>query len=208
MSKAIDQSLFALYCTKLFLFSDRSPESNQARLTHALQPSQPFRPLTTRMVITIKPRFTDTRLIRTPRCLVPRRLSFDENVRAKEGRKKTTGFAYRLYSSHGFLRFITSHSRFALASAKRKTKRLRRRLDTLLLRAVYFVPGKRKPLHFLLMQPALKYEHPLIRTTDTYFLPNQQIFIESRPPYKIICRRPFQTYFYIKRFIQRTVLIK
>ena len=32
------------------------------------------------------------------------------------------------YPSHGPLRFITSHSRFALASAMRKTKRLRRRL--------------------------------------------------------------------------------
>ena len=149
MSKAIDQSLFAFYCTKTFLFSDRSPESNQARLTHELQLSQHFRPLTTRTVITVEPRFTVTRLIRTPRCLVPRRLSFDENVRAKEGRKETTGFACRLYPSHGPLRFITSHSRFALASAKRKTKRLRRRLDTSLLRAVSFVLGKRKPLHLV-----------------------------------------------------------
>ena len=173
-------------------------------MTHALQPSQPFNPLTMRMVITVKPRFTDTRLIWTPRCLLPRPVSFDETVRAKEGGKETMGFACRLYPSHGPLRFITSHSRFALASAKRKTKRLRRRLDTSLLRAVYFVPWKRKPLHFLLIQPALKYG----RTTDTYFLPNQQIFVESRSPYKMICRRPFQTYFYIKRFIQRTVLIK
>ena len=38
-------------------------------------------------------------------------------------------FAYRLYPSHGPLRFITSHSRFALASTMRKTKRLRRRLS-------------------------------------------------------------------------------
>ena len=54
-------------------------------------------------------------------CLVPRRLSFDENVRAKEGGKETTGetrFACRLYTSHGPLGFITSHSfraRFCLA---------------------------------------------------------------------------------------------
>ena len=34
-------------------------------------------------------------------------------------------FACRLYPSHGPLRFITGHSRFALASAMRKTKRLR-----------------------------------------------------------------------------------
>ena len=61
-------------------------------------------------------------------CLVPRRLSLDENVRAKEGGKETTGFACRLYPSHGPLRFITSHSRFALASTMRKTKRLRRTL--------------------------------------------------------------------------------
>ena len=173
-------------------------------MTHALQPSRPFHPLTTGMVITVKPRFTDTRLIRTPRCLVPRCLSFHENVRAKEGGKETTGFACRLYPSHGPLQFITSHSRFALASANRKTKRLRRRLDTSLLRAVSFVLWRRKPLRFLLFQPALKYR----RTTDTYFLRNPQIFLESRPSYKMICRRPFQTYFYIKRFIQRTVLIK
>ena len=57
---------------------------------------------------------------RNQSCLVPRRHSFDENVRANEGRKETTGetcFACRLYPSHGPLRFITSHSRFVLASA-------------------------------------------------------------------------------------------
>ena len=32
--------------------------------------------------------------------------------------------------------------------------------DTSLLRTVCFVPGERKPLHFLLIQPAL-YGHPL-----------------------------------------------
>ena len=54
-------------------------------------------------------------------CLVPRRLSFDENVRAKEGGKETT--ARCLYPSHGPLRFITSHSaRFGLASAMRKNE--------------------------------------------------------------------------------------
>ena len=31
-----------------------------------------------------------------PPCLVPRRLSFDENVRAKEGGKETTGKTLRL----------------------------------------------------------------------------------------------------------------
>ena len=151
VKQSINRSRFAFYCTKPFLFSDRSPESNQARLTHALQLSHHLSPLTTRMVITVEPS-----LIRTAGCLVPRLLSFDENVRAKEGGKETTGFACRLYPSHGPLRFITSHSRFALASAKRKTKRLRRRLDTSLLRAVYLVPGKRKPLHFLLIQPVFK----------------------------------------------------
>ena len=55
---------------------------------------------------------------RSRACLVPRRLSLDENVRAKEGGKETTG-EWRLYPSHGHLRFITSHSRFALASSKR-----------------------------------------------------------------------------------------
>ena len=57
-------------------------------------------------------------------CLVPRRLSFDENVRAKEGGKEI----FRLYPSHGPLQFMTSHSRFALASAMRKAKCLRRKL--------------------------------------------------------------------------------
>ena len=47
-------------------------------------------------------------------CLAPRRLSLDENMRAKEGGKETTGEtvrrACRLYPSHGPLRFITSRS--------------------------------------------------------------------------------------------------
>ena len=55
-------------------------------------------------------------------CLVPRRLSFDENVRAKEGGKETTDetrFACRLYPSHGPVWFITSHSfRARLCHAK------------------------------------------------------------------------------------------
>ena len=57
-------------------------------------------------------------------CLVPRRLdlSLDENMRAKEGGKETTG------ETSLRLPFITSHSRFALASTMRKTKRLRWRL--------------------------------------------------------------------------------
>ena len=55
--------------------------------------------------------------------------------RRKYIREATTGNASALRRlsqiepiSHGPLRFITSHSRFALASAMRKTKRLRRRL--------------------------------------------------------------------------------
>ena len=55
-------------------------------------------------------------------CLEPRRFSFDENVRAKEDGKETTGetrFARRLYPSHGPVRFITSHSfRARLCHAK------------------------------------------------------------------------------------------
>ena len=149
-------------------------------MTHARQQSKHFLPLTTRMVITVKPRFTDTRLIRTRRCLVPRRLSFDENVRAKEGGKETTDFACRLYPSHGPLQFITSHSRFALASAKRKTKRLRRRLDTSLLRAVYLVPGKRKPLHFLLIQPAFKIR-TLVNTDNGHLFLAQSTDFSRKP---------------------------
>ena len=54
------------------------------------------------------------RLSKKVNCLVPRRLSFDENVRAKEGGKET--MACRRYPSHGPLRFImiTSHSFRAL----------------------------------------------------------------------------------------------
>ena len=47
--------------------------------------------------------------------------------RAKEGGKEKTGFASLLYPSHGSLLFVTSHSRFSLASM-RKTNSLRRRL--------------------------------------------------------------------------------
>ena len=52
--------------------------------------------------------------------------SLDENfARAKEGGKEKTGEASSLSPSHGPLRFVTSLSRFALASAKNgKTKRL------------------------------------------------------------------------------------
>ena len=58
-------------------------------------------------------------------------------MRAKEGGKETTGetsFTCRLYPSHGPLRSITSHSRLALASTIRKTKRLRRRLTLIATR--------------------------------------------------------------------------
>ena len=40
-------------------------------------------------------------------------LFLDENVRAREGGKETTGFACRLCPSHGPLRFITSRSPLA-----------------------------------------------------------------------------------------------
>ena len=51
-------------------------------------------------------------------------------AQGKAGRRKRARrrFARRLYPSHGPLRFITSHSRFALASAMRKEKGLRTRL--------------------------------------------------------------------------------
>ena len=55
---------------------------------------------------------------------------FKTCAQRKAGRRQRARrrFACCLYPSHGPLRFITSHSRFALASAMRKTKRLRRRL--------------------------------------------------------------------------------
>ena len=57
-------------------------------------------------------------------------LSMKMCARRKAGRRQRARrrFAGRLYPSHGPLRFITSHSCFALASTTRKTKRLRRRL--------------------------------------------------------------------------------
>ena len=55
-------------------------------------------------------------------CLVPRRLSFDENVRAKEGGKETTGDCTLPMVPCG----SSLVTRFALAS--RKTRHLRRRL--------------------------------------------------------------------------------
>ena len=84
-------------------------------------------------------------------CLVPRRLSFDENVRAKEGRKETTGVC-RLYPSHSPLWFITTLSRFALASVKRKPKRLRRRLVSRIKHiSFFFLPQSQ--YHFLSRTP-------------------------------------------------------
>ena len=57
-------------------------------------------------------------------------LSMKMCAQRKAGRRQRARrrFECRLYFSHGPLRFITSHSRFALASTMRKTKRLRRRL--------------------------------------------------------------------------------
>ena len=68
------------------------------------------------------------RFCSTYNCLVPgRRLSLSMKMcaRRKAGRRQR---ARCLYPSHGPLRFITSHSRFTLASTMRKTKRLRKRL--------------------------------------------------------------------------------
>ena len=53
-------------------------------------------------------------------------LSLDENLRAKEGGKEKTGFAPFLSPSYGHLRFVTSHSSFALADV-RKTKGMRKK---------------------------------------------------------------------------------
>ena len=53
-------------------------------------------------------------------------LSLDEKLRAKEGGKEKTGFASFLSPPHGPLRFVTSHSRFALADV-RKTKGMRKK---------------------------------------------------------------------------------
>ena len=66
-------------------------------------------------------------------CLVPRRLSLWIKIctQRKMGRRKRAKwrFASLLLPSHGRLRFVTSHSRFALDSM-RNTKRLRRRQVT------------------------------------------------------------------------------
>ena len=64
-------------------------------------------------------------------CLVPRRLPFDENMRAMEGGKETTGETSASPAVCTLPMVPCGSSpvtRFALASAMRKTKRLRRRL--------------------------------------------------------------------------------
>ena len=60
-------------------------------------------------------------------------LSMKMCAQRTEGRRQRARrrFAYRLYPPHGPLWFITSHSRFALASTMRNTKRLRRRLNAM-----------------------------------------------------------------------------
>ena len=65
-----------------------------------------------------------SRLKKTKNWTVPKKRLFCEENDTRSGRR----FACSLYPSHGPLRFITTHSRFALASTMRKTKRLRRRL--------------------------------------------------------------------------------
>ena len=60
-------------------------------------------------------------------CLVPRRLSLDENVRAKEGGKETTGETSFRLPSVPFPWSLAIHNQ-SLAITLRQTKRLRRRL--------------------------------------------------------------------------------
>ena len=67
-------------------------------------------------------------------CLVPRRLSLDENVRAKESGKETTGETTRRLLSVPFPWSLAVHHQ-SLASTLRKTKRLRRRLTLKVIRA-------------------------------------------------------------------------
>ena len=56
-------------------------------------------------------------------------VSLAENLRAKEGGKEKTGEASlpsHLSPSHGPLLFVTSHSRFALASVQKRKRPIRR----------------------------------------------------------------------------------
>ena len=62
---------------------------------------------------------------KTKNWAVPRKRLFRQESDIRSDRR----FVCRLHPAHGPLRFITSHSRFALASTMRKTKRLRRRLS-------------------------------------------------------------------------------
>ena len=72
---------------------------------------------------------TDWNDIQSNPCHVPRRLSLDENVRAKEGGKETTGeTSLRLRCVPFPWSLAVHHQSLALASTMRKTKRLRRRM--------------------------------------------------------------------------------
>ena len=65
-------------------------------------------------------------------CLVPKRLSLDENVRAKEGGKETTGETALRLPSVPFPWSLAVHPQSlasTLHSTLRKTKCLRRRLE-------------------------------------------------------------------------------
>ena len=68
-----------------------------------------------------------TTVVKGRDCLVPRRLSLDKNVRAKEGRKETTG-ARSLHLPFAPLPWSLAVHYQWLAITLRKTKRLRRRL--------------------------------------------------------------------------------
>ena len=68
-------------------------------------------------------RHHQTPLTKCGYCLVPEDVSLSMKMCAQRNAGRS-----RLYPSHGLLRCITSHSRFAPASTMRKMKRLRRRL--------------------------------------------------------------------------------
>ena len=109
--QVLDQIYFSLVTEKLSQFGHyRRIINDDSSVNKTMFPTQPNKNYTCHEL-----------------CLVPRRLSLDENVRAKEGGKETTGETSFRLPSVPFPWSLAIHNQ-SLAITLRQTKRLRRRL--------------------------------------------------------------------------------